>query len=76
MEYSCRYCGKRKSEAEGWLLAFEGTERPGKVMKYTITLLGKWDERRAGDRNAVHFCSSRCQNKYLRENYGDQTWAA
>ncbi|HXZ79619.1 MAG TPA: hypothetical protein VEG30_06795 [Terriglobales bacterium] len=76
MEFICRYCGKRKGEGEEWLLALEGTGKPGKVMKYAITLLGKWDEQRAGERNAVHFCSASCQNKYLRENYGDQTWGA
>jgi hypothetical protein len=45
-------------------------------MKYTITLLRKWDEQRASEGNAVHFCSATCQDKYLSHNYGDETWAA
>ena len=76
MEFVCKTCGKRKGEAdEGWLLAIEGSGKPSRVMKYTITRLGRWDEQRAGERNAVHFCSAACQNKYMWENYGDDTWA-
>ena len=45
-------------------------------MKYAINLLGKWDEQRASEANAVHFCSTVCQGKYLWQNYGDETWAA
>jgi hypothetical protein len=45
-------------------------------MKYTIALLGKWDEQRASEANAVHFCSAACQNKYAWKNYGDDARAA
>lgn len=41
MEYFCKSCGKRKDDVKDWLLAFEGSRRPGGVMKYTIALLGK-----------------------------------
>jgi hypothetical protein len=44
-------------------------------MKYTINLSDKWDEQRASDRNALHFCSAECRNKYVWQNYGDDTWA-
>lgn len=74
-EFFCKTCGKRKGDAEDWLLGFEGSGKPGRVMKYTINLLGTWDEQRASERNAVHFCSVECKNKYVWENYGDDTWA-
>ncbi|MGD0506836.1 MAG: hypothetical protein ABSA27_03505 [Terriglobales bacterium] len=44
-------------------------------MKYTINLSAKWDEQRAREPNALHFCSVECQNKYVWQNYGDDTWA-
>jgi hypothetical protein len=75
MEFVCRLCGKRKGDAEGWLVAFEGTREAGTVMKYTITLLGKWDEQRALEKNAAHFCSIACQSTYVAKNYGDETAA-
>ena len=76
MEFFCKLCGKPKGDAEGWLIGFEGTRGAGIVMKYTITLLGKWDEQRASETNAIHFCSTACQSSYLWKNYGDETWAA
>ena len=77
MEFFCKTCGKRKGDdaEEGWLLGVEGSGKPGRVMKYTINLLEKWDEQRATERNAVHFCSAECRNKYVWASYGDDTWA-
>jgi len=76
MEFFCSFCGKPKKDAKDWLLAFEGTKEKSVVMKYTITLLDKWDEKRARQPNAVHFCSRACQDNYLAKNYGDGTWPA
>jgi hypothetical protein len=73
MEFFCKTCGKRKGDAKGWLLGLEGSGKP--AMKYTINLRVKWDEQRASERNAVHFCSAECQNKYVSASYGDDTWA-
>jgi hypothetical protein len=71
-EFFCKTCGKRKGDAECWLLGFEGSAKP--AMKYTINLRVKWDEQRAREPNAVHFCSAECQNKYVAASYGDDTW--
>jgi hypothetical protein len=75
MEFLCSFCGKRKGDDQDWLLGFEGSGGAWKVMQYTITLLGKWDEQRASEVNAVHFCSAACQNKYVWKEYGDDTEA-
>ncbi len=72
-DFLCSFCGKRKGDANDWLLGFEGSKQKSLVMKYTITLLGKWDEQRACEPNAVHFCSTACQERYLSRNYGDET---
>jgi hypothetical protein len=42
-------------------------------MKYTITLLRKWDEQLASEPNALHFCSTACQDNYVQKNYGNDT---
>jgi hypothetical protein len=73
--YLCSFCGRMKGHAENWLLGFEGSKEKSIVMKYTVTLLGKWDEERAGEPNAIHFCSTACQSRYVCKNYGDDTWA-
>jgi DNA-binding winged helix-turn-helix (wHTH) protein len=64
IDFVCRFCGKSKGDAKDWLLGFEGREQKGTVMKDTISLLGKWDEKRANEPNAVHFCSTECEYKY------------
>ena len=76
VEYFCSPCGKRKVNDQDWLLGFERTRAKSVVLKSAITLLGKWDEQRATEPNALHFCSSACQTNYLCKNYGDDTWAA
>jgi hypothetical protein len=75
-EFFCSSCGKQKGDAKDWLMGLEGMKQKSVVLKYAITLLGKWDERRAREPNAVHFCSIACQDQYLSRNYGDDTWAA
>jgi hypothetical protein len=74
-EFVCSFCGKGKGDATDWLLGFEGSKEKSVVMKYTVTLLGKWDEERAREPNALHFCSTACQSKYVCRNYGDDTWS-
>ena len=79
MEYLCKQCGKRRAKAEGWLLAFElakpFVESPMFPRK-TIVLLGRWDEERAIELKAVHFCSQDCQDRYVAKWYADELVAA
>lgn len=73
MEFLCKFCGKRKGGEKGWLLGFENLSKAWK--KNTIILLHDWDEQRACEPNAVHFCSAACQDKYVSKNFGDDTEA-
>ena len=74
MEFVCKFCGKQKGDAKGWLLGFEKMSPTWK--RNTIILLRGWDEQRAGEPTAVHFCSTACQDKYVSKNFGDDTLAA
>lgn len=74
MDFQCKFCGKQKGEEEGWLVGLEKLSPTWK--KNSIILLRRWDEQRAGEPNAVHFCSSRCQDKYVSQNFGDETVAS
>ncbi len=71
MEYLCKVCGKPRGDSKDWLLGVEGTKQKSVVMKYAINLIGRWDDECASLPNAVHFCSTACQEKYLSKNYGD-----
>ena len=76
MEFLCKLCGQRKGAAQGWLVGFERPGQPGTDIQNTIILLCRWDEQRAGEWDAVHFCSMACQDRYLSKNYGDDRLAA
>jgi hypothetical protein len=73
VEFACNFCGKQKGDNTGWLVGFEGSKAKSVVMKYTITLLRKWDEQLASEPNALHFCSTACQDNYVQKNYGNDT---
>ena len=70
MEFICKSCGKIKAEDDGWLVAFEKLSPAWK--KNSIILLRRWDDQRAREPNAVHFCSAACQDKYIAANFGDE----
>ncbi len=71
LEFVCKVCGKRESLPYNWTLGFENEGNEGTSHR-TITLLGKWDDQRAGERNAVHFCSESCKGKYVSKWYGSE----
>jgi hypothetical protein len=39
MEFFCKTCGNQKADAEGWVLGFEGSGKPGRAMKYTLATI-------------------------------------
>ena len=68
MEFLCKGCGKRKGAADEWLIVLE-FEKPETDIKNTI-VLADWDDKRALDPRAAHFCSITCQKAYVAEHYG------
>jgi hypothetical protein len=64
MEFLCKFCGRREGEPRDWLIAFELT-KPGSDVKNTIFLTDAWDQGKALQENALHFCSQQCQDKFL-----------
>jgi hypothetical protein len=61
LQFVCEVCGKRETLPHNWTLGFENEGKEGAGIHRTITLLGKWDDQRAGEWNAVHFCSESCR---------------
>lgn len=67
MEFVCKGCGKRKGAADEWLLVFEFV-KPDTDVKNMI-FLAEWDDKRALDPRATHFCSLACQKGYVAKYY-------
>ncbi len=67
MEFICKGCGKRKGLTDEWLLALE-FEKPGTEMR-NMVILSEWNDKRALDPRAAHFCSLGCQKEYVAQHY-------
>src|SRR5579864_76393 len=63
--YGCDFCGKVKSPTEKWLLGVAAETISPTSAHRTISMAAVWDENRAVDPLAVHFCSVRCKDKYI-----------
>ena len=64
VQYSCDVCGRIKQEGEEWILGFAAENRGVKAARREIVISPQWDENRAVDWLAVHFCSEEDKDKY------------
>ncbi len=65
LQYACDFCGKVKGPRDSWLLGIAAETVSPTSAHRTVTMAAVWDEDRAVDRLAVHFCSTRCKDKYI-----------
>lgn len=70
MEFICKGCGKRKGATDQWLLVLE-LQKPGTEIRNTV-ILAEWDDKRALDPRATHFCSFACQKAYVAKYYAKE----
>ncbi|HZU42482.1 MAG TPA: hypothetical protein VE994_07415 [Terriglobales bacterium] len=63
--YGCDFCGKVKHPADKWLLGVAAETVSPTSAHRTISMAAAWDDDRAVDHLAVHFCSVRCKDKYI-----------
>ncbi len=66
LQYACDFCGKVKGPRDSWLLGIAAETVSPTSAHRTVTMAGAWDEDRAVDPLAVHFCSTRCKDRYIR----------
>ena len=71
IRYECDYCHRLKKEGETWILGFAAEIIGATVEQREVTILANWDDARAVERLAVHFCSERCRQKYTSAVLGD-----
>jgi len=73
LRYECDNCHRLKNNDEAWILGF-AAERIGAVSaRREITIASSWDEDRAVDLLAVHFCSDLCRAEYMQAMFGDDS---
>src|SRR5437868_14329720 len=72
LRYECDFCHRLKNEDEAWILGFAAETVGVTAARREVTILPRWDEARAVDYLAVHFCSEQCRQKYMANLFGEE----
>jgi hypothetical protein len=65
LRYECDFCHRLKGQDEAWILGFAAENIGVTAARREVTILPVWDEARAVDYFAVHFCCEQCRQNYM-----------
>lgn len=71
LQYVCDNCAVVKEPGEHWLLGFAVEQLGAVSARREIAMAPRWDENRAVQWFAVHFCSVECKDEYIAKLFGD-----
>ncbi len=63
--YKCDTCGRIKDPKETWIMGFAAENIGVTQARREIAISTKWDEAKAVDWLAVHFCCVECKDRYM-----------
>ena len=63
--YKCDTCGRIKDPKEAWIMGFAAENIGVTQARREVAISAKWDEAKAVDWLAVHFCCVECKDKYM-----------
>jgi hypothetical protein len=72
LRFECDNCQRLKGAGEAWILGFAAENVGAVSARREVTILNEWDEARAVDWLAVHFCSDECRAEYMEQLFGDE----
>ncbi len=72
VRYQCDYCEVLKEPGDTWILGFAAENVGVNAARREITIAPRWDEARAVDYLAVHFCSDECRQRYMSKLFGGE----
>jgi len=67
IEYVCDSCHKRKKENQSWILGLAAESVGVQSTRREINILSAWSQPEAVHPMAVHFCSERCKDRYVKK---------
>ena len=71
LQYVCDNCGTVKRQDDIWILGFAAERLGARAARREVTIAPAWDENRAVQWFAVHFCSEECKDTYLERLFGE-----
>lgn len=66
LQYSCDFCGKLKGPRDNWLLGMAAETLSPTSAHRTVTMALTWNYPQSVEPLAVHFCSTKCRENYIR----------
>ena len=72
IQYVCDNCRGVKHQADSWILGFAAENLGVTSARREVTIAPLWDEMRAREWLAVHFCSVECKDQYIEKLFGTE----
>jgi hypothetical protein len=63
----CDSCGRAQKTGQEWILGLAAESVGAQSVSREVNILSVWSEPQAVHPMAVHFCSDRCKEKYMRK---------
>jgi putative heme degradation protein len=73
VEITCDMCQKRKPASEkrlgsdSWILGYDIETEKANALQRSLRFLDRWDDARVLELGAIHLCSERCKEEYIRK---------
>lgn len=71
VRFECDGCGKTKKNGENWIMGFAAENIGVTAARREVTISEMWDDIRARQWLAVHFCSDECRGDYMGKIFGE-----
>jgi hypothetical protein len=70
IKFVCDTCGRTKRTGQEWILGLAAESVSVQSARKEVNILSRWAEPQDVHRMAVHFCSERCKEKYMKKLFG------
>ena len=75
IKFVCDSCGRTKRAGQNWILGLAAESVGAQSARKEVNILSSWAEPEDVHPFAVHFCSERCKDKYMRKLFGSSAAA-
>lgn len=72
VRYECDFCHRLKEKGEVWIQGYAAENIGVTAARREVSILPQWDEARAADYLAVHFCCEQCRQNYMANLFGEE----
>lgn len=73
VEITCDVCDKKRPQSEkrlgkdSWILGYDIEMEKANALQRSLRFLDRWDDSRVLELGAIHLCSEKCKDDYIRK---------